>query len=192
LIHKGVQRVTKDHTVSQSYTKPYPTIPLPNHTLYSREDPRPLVTASSTIMVVVYSTEVSTLYPRVVISSLAEQLENLLFAILYTSFFCMAQRSLHAVTKVYYRGMSCFATVPEQTVPACSAKVSCTNVPSYTMWFWQVTKYVTKYDHKVWCHPHSIEHDTQPIAYLISKQAFHTRHVVAHIVLGCLLLRFGP
>jgi hypothetical protein len=30
--------------------------------------------------------------------------------------------------------------------------------------------YVTKYDHKVWCSPHSTEHDTPPIAYLISKQ----------------------
>jgi hypothetical protein len=30
---------------------------------------------------------------------------------------------------------------PKQTVPAYSAKVSHTNVPSYTMWFRQVTKY---------------------------------------------------
>jgi hypothetical protein len=28
----------------------------------------------------------------------------------------------------------------------------------------------TKTDHKDRSHPHSIEHDTQPIAYLISKQ----------------------
>jgi hypothetical protein len=35
----------------------------------SREDPRPLVTASSVIMIVVHSVEVSTLYPRVLISS---------------------------------------------------------------------------------------------------------------------------
>jgi hypothetical protein len=28
-----------------------------------------------------------------------------------------------------------------------------------------------KIGHKVWCHPHSTEHHTQPIAYLISKQA---------------------
>jgi hypothetical protein len=41
---------------------------------------------------------------------------------------------------------------------------------SCTMWYRQFTKYVTKYDHKVWCHPHSTEYDTQPIAYLISKQ----------------------
>jgi hypothetical protein len=54
----------------------------------------------------------------------------------------------------------------EQMVPTCSAKVSRINVPSYTMWFRQVTKY----NHKVWYHPHSTEHDTQPIAYLISRQ----------------------
>jgi hypothetical protein len=83
----------------------------------------------------------------------------------------MAQRSLHAVTKVYYRSMSCFATVSWQMIPTCSAKVSHTNVPSCTMWFWQFIKYVTKTDHKVWCHPHSTEHDTHPIAYLSSKQA---------------------
>jgi hypothetical protein len=38
------------------------------------------------------------------------------------------------------------------------------------MWFRQFTKYVTETDHKEWCHPHSTKHDTQPIAYLISKQ----------------------
>jgi hypothetical protein len=37
-------------------------------------------------MIVVHFAKVSTLYPRVVISSLAKQLENHLFAILYTSF----------------------------------------------------------------------------------------------------------
>jgi hypothetical protein len=99
----------------------------------------------------------------------------------------MAQRSLHAVTKAYYRSMSCFATVSQQTVPACSAKVSCTkrpllhhvvqavhkecHGPSCTMWFRQFTKNVTKTDHKIWCHPHSTKNDTQPIAFLISKQA---------------------
>jgi hypothetical protein len=64
---------------------------------------------------------------------------------------------------------------PEQTVPASIAKVPNTNVPSCTMWFRQFTKYVTKNDHKVWCHPHLSEHDTQPIAYLISKQAIPYR-----------------
>jgi hypothetical protein len=28
--------------------------------------------------------------------------------------------------------------------------------------------------------------------FLISQQAVHTRHVVAHVVLGCLLIRFDP
>jgi hypothetical protein len=75
MIHKGAQGVTKDtkgtkdHTVPQNCTKPYSTIPFPNHTLYYREDARPLVTASSAIMIVVHSAKVSTLYPRVVISS---------------------------------------------------------------------------------------------------------------------------
>jgi hypothetical protein len=64
---------------------------------------------------------------------------------------------------------------PRQTVPACSAKVSQINVPSCTMCFSQFTKYVTKTDHKVWCHPYSTEHDTQPIAYLISKQVIPYR-----------------
>jgi hypothetical protein len=82
----------------------------------------------------------------------------------------MAQKSLHAVTKVYYRSMSCFASVSWTNGPACSANVSHTTVPSCSMWFRQFTKYVTKTDHKVWCHPHSIEHDTPCIAYLISKQ----------------------
>jgi hypothetical protein len=45
-----------------------------------------LATASSAVMIVVHFAKVSTLYPRVVISSLAERLENLLFAVLYTSF----------------------------------------------------------------------------------------------------------
>jgi hypothetical protein len=41
---------------------------------------------------------------------------------------CMAQRSLHAITKIYYRSMSCFATVFQVDTqyhdPAYSAMVS--------------------------------------------------------------------
>jgi hypothetical protein len=73
---------TKDHMVPQSYTKPDPPIPFPNHTLYSREDPTPLVTASSTIMIVVHFVNVSVLYPRLVILSPISDLRNLLFVIL--------------------------------------------------------------------------------------------------------------
>jgi hypothetical protein len=87
----------------------------------------------------------------------------------------MAQRSLHSITKVYYMSMSCFAMVSRQMVPACSAKVFCANIPCCTMWFRQFTKYVTKSDHKVWCHPYSTKHDTQPIAFLISKQVIPYR-----------------
>jgi hypothetical protein len=122
-------------------------------------------------MIVVHSVEVSTLYPRIVISSLAERLENLFFAILYTFVgvwprdqYMSLQRSTTGVCHALLR-------FPEQMVPTCSAKVSRTNIPSCTIWFGQFIKYVTKYDHKVWCHPHSNEHDTHPIAYLISKEA---------------------
>jgi hypothetical protein len=39
------------------------------------------------------------------------------------------------------------------------------------MWFSQFTKKVTQTDHTDMSHLHSTEHDTQPITYLISKQA---------------------
>jgi hypothetical protein len=50
--------------------------------------------------------------------------------------------------------------------------------PSCTMWFRQFTKNVTKTDHNDRTHPHSTERDTQPIAYLISKQVvpYRTRY----------------
>jgi hypothetical protein len=70
----------------------------------------------------------------------------------------MTQRSLHAVTKVYYRSMSDFATVSTHSGPFC------------TMWFRQFTQNVTQMGHTDKSHPHSTKHDTQPIAYLISNQ----------------------
>jgi hypothetical protein len=42
--------------------------------------------------------------------------------------------------------------------------------PFCTMWFRQFTQNVTKTGHKDRSHRHSTEHDTHPIAYLISKQ----------------------
>jgi hypothetical protein len=42
--------------------------------------------------------------------------------------------------------------------------------PFCTMWFRQFTQNVTKTGQKDRSHQHSTEHDTQPIAYLISKQ----------------------
>jgi hypothetical protein len=79
---------------------------------------------------------------------------------------------LQRSTTGVYRALLRF---PEQMVPACSAKVSRTNIPSCTTWFRSFRKYVTKTDHKVWCHPHSTEHDIQPIVFLISKQAIPYR-----------------
>jgi hypothetical protein len=63
--------------------------------------------------------------------------------------------------------MSSFAAVSKTNDPACSAKVSHTNVPSCTMWERWFTKYVTKYN----AIPHPIEQDTLCIVFLISRQA---------------------
>jgi hypothetical protein len=43
--------------------------------------------------------------------------------------------------------------------------------PLAVLRFRQFTQNVTQMGHTNRSHPHSIEHDTQPIAYLISKQA---------------------
>jgi hypothetical protein len=60
---------------------------------------------------------------------------------------------------------------PEQMVLACNVKVSRTNVPSCTMWFRRFTKYDERYVTKYDVIPHSTEKDTQPIVFLISRQA---------------------
>jgi hypothetical protein len=110
-----------------------------------------------------------------VISSLRGRLEKPPFCHDYTSlgvwprdYYMLLQKSTTEVCHALLR-------FPEQMVPACSAKVSRTNIPSCTMWFRQFAKYVTNYDHKVWCHPHSTKHDTHPIAHLISKQVIPYR-----------------
>jgi hypothetical protein len=63
------QRGSIDHTVPHRLDQNHA---IPIHTILSRENPRPLVTASTAIMIVVDFAKVSTLYPRVVISSLAK------------------------------------------------------------------------------------------------------------------------
>jgi hypothetical protein len=92
----------------------------------------------------------SALYQRVVISSLIGWLGNLPFAILYTSFGVWPRdhyMSLQWSTTGVCHTLLWFS---KQTVPACSAKVSYTNVPSCTMWFRRFTnydeKYIIKYD----------------------------------------------
>jgi hypothetical protein len=70
---------------------------------------------------------------------------------------CMTQRSQHAITKVYHRSVSCFATISRVDMryhdPACNAKVSSGRyaIPRPLL--------------------HSSEQDTQPTIFLISKQA---------------------
>jgi hypothetical protein len=82
----------------------------------------------------------------------------------------MAQRSLHAITNVYYKSMSCFATVSRQMTLLAVLRFPTHSGPFCTMWFRQFTQNIPKTDHKDRSHPHSTEHDTQPIAYLICKQ----------------------
>jgi hypothetical protein len=58
--------------------------------------------------------------------------------------------------------MSCFATVSQTNGP----RIQCYGFPHKC----PLLHHVVQADHKVWCHPHSTDHDTPPIAYLISKQ----------------------
>jgi hypothetical protein len=64
---------------------------------------------------------------------------------------------------------------PDIRSPLAVLRFPAQNGPSCTMWFRQFTKNVIKTDHKVWCHPHSTEHDTQHTTYLISKQVIPYR-----------------
>jgi hypothetical protein len=87
----------------------------------------------------------------------------------------MAHRSLQAVTKVYYKSMSCFATVSWQIAPLVVLRFPIHSGPFCTMWFRQFTQNVTKTNHKDRSHSHSTDHDTQPIGYLISKRVIPYR-----------------
>jgi hypothetical protein len=61
--------------------------------------------------------------------------------------------------------------IPTQSGAACSAEVSRTKWPLLH----HVVQPVHKEGHKDGSHPHSTEHDTLPVAYLISKQAIPYR-----------------
>jgi hypothetical protein len=110
-------------------------------------------------MIVVHFAKVSALYPRVVISSLAKRLENLIFVILTLPLVYDPE-----ITTCCYKGllheyvMLCYDFPIKD--PTCSAKVSPAKAPSCTMWAW------VKYH----ANPHSSEQDTLPIIFLISKQ----------------------
>jgi hypothetical protein len=66
--------------------------------------------------------------------------------------------------------MLCYG-FPHKVAPFAVLRFPAQSGPFCTMWFRRFTKNVTKTGHKDRSHPHSTEHDTQPIAYLISKQA---------------------
>jgi hypothetical protein len=67
-------------------------------------------------MIVVYSVEVSTMYPRVVISSLIGRLENLLFAIIYTTFGVWLRDHYMSLQRFTMGCMSGFAKVVRTTI----------------------------------------------------------------------------
>jgi hypothetical protein len=111
-------------------------------------------------MIVVYSTEVSTLYLCIVIPSLIEWLENLLFVILTLPLVYGPK-----ITTWRYKGlpqelvMLCYG-FPVTQVPACSAKVS--------SWLKPLLHIVDQITFCVF--PHTAEQDSQPTASPISKQ----------------------
>jgi hypothetical protein len=78
----------------------------------------------------------------------------------------MAQRSLHAFTKVYYRSMPCFSIVSWTNGPC----LQCSGFPHKHSFLHHVVPAGHEVCHKVCCHFDSIEHETQPMAYLINKQ----------------------
>jgi hypothetical protein len=82
----------------------------------------------------------------------------------------MARRSLHAITKVYYRSMSCFAMVSWTNGHRLQCYGFLHKRPLLHHLVQTVHKVSWKIGHKVCWHPLSTEHYTQPIAYLISKQ----------------------
>jgi hypothetical protein len=65
--------------------------------------------------------------------------------------------------------MLCYG-FPHKVAPLAVMRFPAQSGPFCTMWFRQFTKNVIKMGHTDRSHPHSTEHDTQPIAYLISKQ----------------------
>jgi hypothetical protein len=162
-------------------------------------------------MIVVHSTEVSTLYPRVVILSLAKRLKKPPFCHSYTSF-CVWPRDhymplqrpttgvCHALLRIptcRYKGllqeyvMLCYG-FPHKVAPLAMLWFPVQSGPFCTMWFRKFTKKVTKMGHTDGSHPHSTEHDTLPVAYLISKQVIPYRTRGGTCCPRGLLLRFGP
>jgi hypothetical protein len=118
-------------------------------------------------MIVVHSTEVSILYPRVVISSLAEQLENLLFAILSIPLVYGSEITTCCYKGLLYELVMLCCSFLQPWVPNCSAKAS--------SWLEPLLHLV---DQITFCVlPHTSEKDSQHTISLISKQviSYQTR-----------------
>jgi hypothetical protein len=84
------------------------------------------------------------------------------------------------ITTCHYKGLLqeyvklCYE-FPHKVAPLAVLRFPAQSGPFCTMWLRQFTKNVTKTGHTDGSHPHSTEHDTQPIAYLISKQVIPYR-----------------
>jgi hypothetical protein len=87
--------------------------------------------------------------------------------------------------------MLCYG-FPHKVAPLAALRFPTQSSPFCTMWFRQFTKNVTKTGHTDGSHPHSTEHETLPVAYLISKQAVPNQTCGGTCWPGGLLLRFGP
>jgi hypothetical protein len=107
------------------------------------------------------------MYPRVVISSLTKRLEKPPFCHSYTSFGAWPRDHYLLLKRPTKLVCHAFLRIIEQMVPACSAKVSPQMSPLAPCGSSDSQSVVTKND----AIPHSTEQDTQPIAFLISKQA---------------------
>jgi hypothetical protein len=66
--------------------------------------------------------------------------------------------------------MLCYG-FPHTVAPLVVLRFPTHSGPFCTMWFRQFTWNITQMGHTDRSHPHSTEHDIQPIAYLISRQA---------------------
>jgi hypothetical protein len=111
-------------------------------------------------MIVEHFAKFGTLYPCIVISLLIGRLENLLFAILYTSFSVWPRdhyMSLQRFTIGLTHALLWFSLT---SISACSAKVTSYLEPLLYLMD-QITFYVF---------PHTTEQDSQPTTSLISNQ----------------------
>jgi hypothetical protein len=117
-------------------------------------------------MILVYFVKVIVLHPQVVILSLTEQLEKPHFCYSYTSFGVWLRdhyMPLQKSTTRLYHGLLRFS---EQMASLGVLRFPPTKDPSCIMWVRRFTKYAINYD----VIPHSIEQNTLPIVFLISKQ----------------------